>query len=132
MGVVEIFRGMGKSFRVCSMLFIYSKVISKISAPEVSIIHFLGCCDWGLIQPCIEVDTVMCQPSGTHNIIKCGFSISYLSIFWRNQKRVGLWNPSVGFWSFVWKFTYLILVTVFCAIFSYLFLMVGISYYFPY
>ena len=40
MGVVEIFRGMGKRFRV--MLFIYLKVISNISAPEVSItiIHF--------------------------------------------------------------------------------------------
>ena len=38
MGVVEIFRGMGKRFRV--MLFIYLKVISNISAPEVSVIHF--------------------------------------------------------------------------------------------
>ena len=39
--VIKIFVGMGKSFRVCRyFFFIYLKIISNISAPEVSIIQF--------------------------------------------------------------------------------------------
>ena len=34
MGVIGIFRGMGKNFRVAGMLFIYLKVASKKSVPE--------------------------------------------------------------------------------------------------
>ena len=42
-GVIEIFRGMGRNFKVfAGMLFIYLKVTSNKSAPEVSIIHFYG------------------------------------------------------------------------------------------
>ena len=41
MGVVEIFRGMGKNFRSLQVCyFIYLKVTSNISALEVSIINF--------------------------------------------------------------------------------------------
>ena len=39
-GVIEIFRGMGRNFKVfAGMLFIYLKVTSNKSAPEVSIVH---------------------------------------------------------------------------------------------
>ena len=39
-GVTEIFRGMGRNFKVfAGMLFIYLKVTSNKSAPEVSIVH---------------------------------------------------------------------------------------------
>ena len=41
MGVIETFGGMGKTFSVCGYaFFIYLKVTSNISAPEVSFIHF--------------------------------------------------------------------------------------------
>ena len=46
-GVIEIFRGMSKKFRICMYAFIYLKVTSNISAPDDPIIHFY----YGKISP---------------------------------------------------------------------------------
>ena len=71
MGVVEIFRGMGKRFRV--MLFIYLKVISNISAPEVSIITSILYCrlHWLKLQSHWLSSNIQYTAQGSPNRICC-------------------------------------------------------------